>query len=81
MTSDAYVPKVPAGNSDDSHVVESQHPEVSPEPTELEEAESDMLAAGFIVDILQDELENARKYQRECRDKYIALCDKTAVVQ
>jgi hypothetical protein len=56
---------------------------IDPKPTrsELEEAESDMLAAGFIVDILQDELENARKYQRECRDKYIALCSKTEVVQ
>jgi phosphosulfolactate phosphohydrolase-like enzyme len=47
---------------------------------EIKSAEEDMLAAGFIVEILQDNLEEARKFQREARDKYIAMCGK-AVTQ
>ena len=49
---------------------------VPPTSKEVEEAEADMIAAGLIVEILVDELENARKYQREARDKYIAMCGK-----
>ena len=49
-------------------------PAVTPE--QIKSAEEDMISAGLIVEVLQDELENARKYQREARDKYIALCGK-----
>ncbi len=47
---------------------------------ELNEAEADMLASTHIVEILEEALVEARKQQRESRDKYIALCGK-AVAQ